>query len=89
MFIKRDRSYYSEAHHLIPLGGGGAASVSNIGILNPLIHRMLHYAKVEGIDLEQIENNQLIIKINDVEYTMKWHPEHGKIVKESGLLETE
>lgn len=81
-FKKKDGSYYSEAHHLVSLGEGGADSVYNIVILSPLLHRMLHYARVEGLDLKQIKNNKLPIKINDVEYVIAWHPKHGEIVQE-------
>ena len=81
-FKKEDGSYYSEAHHLIPLGEGGDDSVYNIVILNPLLHRMLHYAKVEGLNLTEIQDNKLTIKINDVEYVITWHTKHSEIVQE-------
>ncbi len=82
-FLKKDGTFYSEAHHLIPLGEGGADSVNNIVILSPLIHRMLHYANVKDIDLSKIKDNKLDIEINEQTYTIEWHPDHGKIVKES------
>lgn len=81
-FKKADNSYYSEAHHLIPLGEGGSDSVYNIIILSPLIHRMLHYAKVEGLDLKNMKDNKLQIRINGADYAITWHPEHTKIVQE-------
>jgi len=80
-FKKTNGLYYSEAHHLVPLGKGGADSVYNIVIVSPLIHRMLHYANIEGLDLKKIKNNRLPIKINGVSYTIKWHPNHAQIVK--------
>jgi 5-methylcytosine-specific restriction enzyme A len=81
-FVKRDGTFYSEAHHLIPLGKGGADSVYNIVIISPLIHRMFHYAKnIEGLDLKNIKDNKLPIRINGVEYVITWHPAHGSIVQ--------
>jgi 5-methylcytosine-specific restriction protein A len=81
-FKKVDGEFYSEAHHLVPLGRGGADSVYNIVVVSPLLHRMLHLARVEGLDLSRIQDNMLFIRINDQEYVVTWHPEHGKIVKE-------
>jgi len=81
-FQKEDGSYYSEAHHLISLSEGGADSVYNIVILSPLLHRMLHYARVEGLNLREIRDNKLAIKINGVDYVITWHPQHGEIVRE-------
>jgi len=81
-FQKADGAYYSEAHHLIMLGEGGADSVYNIVILSPLLHRMLHYARVEGLDLREIRDNKLTIKINGVDYVITWHPQHATIVQE-------
>jgi 5-methylcytosine-specific restriction enzyme A len=80
-FKKSDGSYYSEAHHLVLLGEGGADSVYNIVILSPLLHRMLHYARVEGLNLREIRDNKLNIKINGIDYVIAWHPEHAAIVQ--------
>ncbi len=80
-FRKTDGAFYSEAHHLIPLGKGGADSVYNIVIISPLIHRMFHYATVEGLNLKNIKDNKLPIRINGTEYVITWHPEHGNIVQ--------
>ena len=79
-FKKRDGTLYSEAHHLIPLGAGGADSARNIVIVSPLIHKMLHYARVEGMDLKKIKDDKLTIKINGEDYTISWHPDHAKII---------
>ncbi|MCI0504420.1 HNH endonuclease [Candidatus Micrarchaeota archaeon] len=81
-FQKKDGELYSEAHHLIPLGEGGADSAHNIVILSPLLHRMLHNAKVENLDLRNIKDNKLTIKINGKDYTITWHPDHAKIVEQ-------
>lgn len=82
-FRKPDGQYYSEAHHLIPLGEGGADSPYNLVILSPLIHKMLHYAEVEPIDLSEIEDNELTITINGEDYTIEWHPEHARLIEEA------
>jgi len=79
-FKKRNGDLYSEGHHLIPLGKGGADSIYNIVVLSPLIHRMFHYAEVEEFDLNDIKDNKLTIIINEDDYTITWHPEHAKIV---------
>ena len=87
IFKKKDGTNYTEAHHLIPLGDGGADNPLNIIIASPLIHRMLHYAKVSEIDLSEIQkdnagNYSLLIEINDVEYQITWHPDHIKKIEE-------
>lgn len=83
-FKKKDGTPYAEIHHLIPLGEGGADSPFNLIVVNPLIHRMLHYADVRGIDLTEIKGNKLAIKINGQDYTITWHPEHARLVLNSG-----
>lgn len=81
-FKKKDGSLYSEAHHCIPLGEEGADSPYNIIIVNPLIHRMLHYAKVTEVDLSEIsKDNSLEIEINGQKYKIQWHPDHAALVK--------
>lgn len=87
IFKKKNGTNYTEAHHLIPLGDGGADNPLNIIIVSPLIHRMLHYAKVSEIDLSEIQKNNagnysLIIEINDVKYQITWHPDHIKKIEE-------
>lgn len=81
-FIKSNGERYSEAHHLIPLGQHGDDSPYNIIIVSPLIHRMLHYARVSGLDLSRINNNHnLNITINGQPYTIRWHPSHADLVR--------
>jgi 5-methylcytosine-specific restriction protein A len=81
-FLKRDGTFYSEAHHLIPLGNAGADSPFNIIIVSPLIHRMLHFARVDGLDLSKItEDNRLTLSINDQPFTITWHPDHADHVR--------
>jgi len=81
-FKKKDGTLYSEAHHCIPLEEEGADSPYNIIIVNPLIHKMLHYSDVTEIDLSKISKaNSLKIKINNQTFTIKWHPDHAKLVK--------
>ena len=87
-FKTTDGIYYSEAHHLIPLSLGGADNVYNIVIISPLVHRMLHYAKVTGLKLKNIKNNKLPIKINGKKYVIKWDPRHGRTVKKHSLTDS-
>jgi hypothetical protein len=79
-FQKTDGRLYCEAHHLVPLGEGGADSPHNLIIVNPLIHRMFHYADVVGLDLSKIVDNKLEIRINDEPFTITWHPKHAELV---------
>jgi 5-methylcytosine-specific restriction enzyme A len=84
-FKKQDGTYYSEAHHLVPLGDGGADDPRNIIIVSPLIHKMLHYATVDNIDLTKIKQqpsgeSYLNICINGEEMIITWHAEHAKRV---------
>ncbi len=80
-FIKRDGTLYSEVHHLIPLGEGGADSPYNIITVSPLIHRMLHYADVSEIDLSKIEDGRLTITINGVGHIITWHLKHVELIE--------
>lgn len=80
-FKKKDGQFYSEGHHLIPLGEGGADSPFNLVVVSPLIHRMLHYADVPPINLNAIKDNKLTIHINGAEYTITWQPKHANIIK--------
>lgn len=79
-FRKRDGEWYSEAHHLVPLGQGGLDDLHNLVILSPLLHRMLHYARVEGLDLTRVRGNRLQFKINGKDYVLTWDPRHAEIV---------
>lgn len=80
-FRKRNREFYSEVHHLIPLGENGSDEYANAIVVSPLIHRMLHYAEVAPINLNNIANRQLPITINGVEYTITWHRNHAATVR--------
>ena len=80
VFPKGNAEPYLEAHHLVPLGEGGSDRPANLVIVSAHVHRMLHYAKVDGIDLEKIHNNQLRITINDQFHTITWHPKHTAII---------
>ncbi|NBX75144.1 MAG: hypothetical protein EBQ92_01140 [Proteobacteria bacterium] len=84
-FQKKDGSYYSEGHHLVPLGEGGADSPHNIVVINPLVHRMLHTALVEGLDLANVKtfedgHAELQFTINKQPYKITWHPKHAQLV---------
>ena len=82
-FKKTNGELYSEVHHLISLGENGSDAYANAIVVSPLIHRMLHYAKVSAIDLSQIKNNKLKIKINEEDFEISWHPDHFKTVEKS------
>lgn len=82
-FLKKDGSWYSEVHHLIPLGENGSDSYANAIVISPLIHRMLHYAKVSEIDLSKIKDNKLKIQINGREFEIKWHRNHLRTIENS------
>lgn len=84
-FLKRNGEPYLEAHHLIPLGEGGADHPYNIIVVSPLIHQMLHHADVSEIMLNDIVDNQLSITINGEEHTISWHPEHARVIEEIGV----
>lgn len=86
-FKKLNGLNYTEAHHLVPLGKGGADDPQNIIVVSAHIHRMLHYADVSFIDLSNIKHlvdgtAYLDIEINDEPYRIKWHKEHAKRVLE-------
>ena len=44
-FEKSSGDYYSEAHHIIPIGRPGSENPNNITILCPNHHREIHYGK--------------------------------------------
>ncbi|WP_172977521.1 HNH endonuclease signature motif containing protein [Roseovarius sp. THAF9] len=81
VFPKEDGDPYLEVHHLIPLGLGGADSPANLVVLSAHMHRMLHYANVGEIDLSKISGDQLTIRINGNEYTIRWRPDHAAMIK--------
>lgn len=85
-FRKKDGNWYAEAHHLIPLGDGGADNPQNMIVVSPLIHRMLHYADVGPLDLTQTSQgtdgwSELEIVINDGPMTIRWHPLHIRLIE--------
>ncbi len=82
-FKMKNGEFYSEVHHLISLGENGSDSYENAIVVSPLIHRMLHYARVSPIDLAHIKNNKLSIKINDTEYVITWLPNHFDAVSKA------
>lgn len=80
IFNKRDGSPYLEAHHLEPLAKGGADSPRNLVVLSPLVHKMLHYADVTGLNLAKIVDGKLNIQINGEDFTITWHPAHAETI---------
>ena len=87
VFKKTDGRLYCEAHHLIPLGEGGADSPHNLIIVSPLIHRMFHYAEISGLDLGRIVDNKLELKINREPFTITSHPGHAEFVASAKIAE--
>lgn len=83
VFQKPNGQPYTEAHHLIPLGVGGADSPWNLVIVSAHVHRMLHYAEVSEIDLTKMDDRKLKITINGELFTITWHPEHARLVEEA------
>jgi len=82
-FLKRNGVPYTEVHHLVPLANGGADNPLNMIIVSPLVHRMLHYAEVEGIDFAKIQEESdgsasLSIKINNENHTITWKSQHAE-----------
>ncbi len=51
-FKKKDGAFFSEAHHLVPLGKSGDDVPSNIVVLCATCHRKLHYADVRPVPSE-------------------------------------
>ncbi len=86
-FKKTNGEWYSEVHHLLPLGEDGSDSLSNAIVVSPLVHRMLHYATVSEIDLNKIVDDELEIFISGEKKIIKWHPDHANIIK--SILETD
>ena len=82
-FRKRNGEFYSEVHHIIPLGENGSDSPANTIVLSPLMHRMVHYAEVSEINLNDIADFKLKIDINGNEYEIEWHPDHYTTVEET------
>lgn len=82
-FRKANGIFYSEVHHLIPLGDNGSDAYANAIVVSPLIHRMLHYAEVSEINLNNIVNGKLSITINGVAHTITWHPDHVTTVEQT------
>lgn len=82
-FIKKDGERYSEVHHLISLGENGSDSYANTIVVSPLIHRMLHYADVSEINLNNIVERKLPITINGIVYEINWHQDHISTVEET------
>lgn len=82
-FLKPNGQFYSEVHHLIPLGEHGSDSYNNAIVVSPLIHRMLHYATVSPINLNEIAENRLTIQINGNDYQIVWHLDHLATVNDA------
>ena len=84
VFSKANGEPYLEVHHLVPLGEGGSDDPANLVVISAHIHRMLHYAVVEGIDLSKIADDKLDFTINGETFTITWRPEHAKVISDAG-----
>ena len=84
VFSKVNGEPYLEVHHLVPLGEGGSDEPANLVVISAHIHRMLHYAVVEGIDLSKIADDKLDFSINGQTFTITWRPEHVKVISNAG-----
>lgn len=84
IFSKVNGEPYLEVHHLVPLGEGGSDDPTNLVVISAHIHRMLHYAVVEGIDLAKIVDDKLDFTINGESFTITWRPEHAKVIADAG-----
>jgi 5-methylcytosine-specific restriction protein A len=84
VFSKVNGEPYLEVHHLVPLGEGGSDDPANLVVISAHIHRMLHYADVEGIDLAKIVDEKLDFTINGETFTITWRPEHAKVISDAG-----
>ena len=83
VFSKVDGEPYLEVHHLVPLGEGGSDDPTNLVVISAHIHRMLHYAEVEGIDLSKIVEGKLDFTINGKAFTITWLPDHAKVIADA------
>lgn len=84
VFAKRDGQPYLEAHHVIPLSEGGGDDERNIVVLSPQAHRMLHYARVDGLDLDKIDvEGRLEFRINGEPVAIQWADDHAELVADS------
>lgn len=81
-FAKKDGGFYSESHHVIPLGRRGSDEIRNIIIVCPNCHRQLHYADVKK---GSKRNNKMLLKINNVRKYVNYHPRHFQALTDSDL----
>lgn len=78
--------YYSEAHHLVPLGEGGSDNAANVVIISPTIHRMLHSIKPVVVDFSLFHDNQLPITVGGKTIIIYYNEKHAELVNK--LLNT-
>lgn len=79
-FLLKKGQYYSEAHHLIPLGKGGSDNAANIVIVSPTVHRMLHSIKPVTVDFSLLHDNQLPITVGGKSITVIYNEKHAELV---------
>jgi len=76
-FMKKSLEYYSEVHHLKPIGEEGSDSIDNIVNLCANCHRKIHYATIE---FGELDNNIRKIWINNKLEEITYHLEHFKLL---------
>jgi hypothetical protein len=59
-----------------------ADSPHNMIVVSAEIHRQLHYADVEGLELKKIKNNKLSFTISGKEHTILWDESHASLIEE-------
>jgi 5-methylcytosine-specific restriction endonuclease McrA len=61
--IETDIGYYTEGHHIIPLGEKGYDSPKNVVNLCPFCHKRLHYSKDKDLLKEQVLYSEAHLKM--------------------------
>ena len=79
-FLLKNGQYYSEAHHLIPLGKGGSDNAANIVIVSPTVHRMLHSLSPVIVDFSLLHDDQLPITVGEKTITVIYNEKHAELV---------
>ena len=72
--------YYSEAHHLVPLGEGGSDNAANVVIVSPTVHRMLHSIKPVVVDFSLLQDNQMPITVGGKTIVIHYNEKHAELV---------
>ena len=79
-FKKENLEYYSEVHHIKPLGEDGSDSLENLVNLCANCHRKTHYAIIE---YGELINNMRKVLINGKLKMITYHPDHFKLLNDT------